>query len=313
MQGPFGEPVTAEWGFQPDSRTAFIEMAAASGLMLVPRQARNAGRATSFGTGELVRAALDAGAGRIVLGIGGSASNDGGAGLLQALGLVLADAAGAPLAPGGAALAPLDRLDASGLDPRLRQVQFDIAADVDNPLLGPNGASAVFGPQKGATPQDVERLDAALHRYADLCAAATGVDHRDYPGVGAAGGLGFAMKMFTHAVFRPGIEIVAEQAGLPDAVQGADWVFTGEGRLDRQTLGGKTIFGVTRIARAAGVPVIAFAGSLGEGYEAMYAHGLQAAFSLAPGPITLDEAMHDARAFLRARARDVGRLLGGLI
>ncbi|WP_428376504.1 glycerate kinase [Lichenicoccus sp.] len=311
VQGPFGEPVAAVWGWQPDSRTAFVEMAAASGLMLVPRQARDAGRASSFGTGELVRAALDAGAERIVLGIGGSASNDGGAGLLRALGLVLADAEGAPLPQGGAALAALDRLDASGLDPRLRGVQFDIAADVDNPLLGPNGASAVFGPQKGATPQEVERLDAALRRYAEFCTRATGMDHRAYPGVGAAGGVGYAMKMFTRAVFRPGIEIVAEHAGLPEAVQGADWVFTGEGRLDRQTLGGKTIFGVTRIARAAGVPVIAFAGSLGDGYEAMYAHGLRAAFSLAPGPITLDEAMRDAGTLLGARARDVGRLLLG--
>lgn len=309
VQGPFGEPVAAEWGWQADSRTAVVEMAAASGLMLVPRLARDAARATSFGTGELVRAALDAGAERIVLGIGGSATNDGGAGLLQALGLVLADASGASLPRGGAALAALDRLDASGLDPRLRHVRFDIAADVDNPLLGPNGASAIFGPQKGATPEDVFLLDAALRRYADFCTAATGVDHRDFPGVGAAGGVGYAMKMFTQAEFRPGIEIVAEQAGLPQAVQGADWVFTGEGRLDRQTLGGKTIFGVTRIARAAGVPVIAFAGSLGEGYEAMYVHGLRAAFSLAPGPITLDEAMRDAGALLRARARDVGRLL----
>ena len=309
VRGPLGEPVAAEWGWAEASRTALVEMAAASGLMLVPRAARDAGRATSYGTGELVRAALDAGAERIVLGIGGSASNDGGAGLLQALGLVLEDAQGAPLAPGGAALAGLGRLDATGLDPRLHHVRFDIAADVDNPLLGSNGASAIFGLQKGATAQDVQRLDAALAHYADLCAQATGADHRDFAGVGAAGGVGYAMKTFTRATFRPGIEIVAEQAGLADAVEGADWLFTGEGRLDRQTLSGKTIFGVTRIARAAGVPVIAFAGSLGEGYEAMYPHGVRAAFSLAPGPITLDEAMRDAGSLLRARARDVGRLL----
>jgi glycerate kinase len=307
VRGPMGAPVAAHWGWLGQA-TAVIEMAAASGLHWVPREQRDARLASSFGTGELILQALDAGATRIILGLGGSATNDGGAGLLQALGVRFLDAAGRELAPGGAALAALDQLDLSGLDARLLKAQIEVAADVDNPLCGPRGASAVFGPQKGATPAQVAELDAALGRYARIVAATLGEDHAQFPGVGAAGGLGFAARALLKASFRPGIELVAELSGLAEAVQGADLVITGEGRMDAQTLHGKTPVGVARVARTAGVPVIALAGSLGEGYQALYQAGIEAAFSLAPGPISLEQAMRGAAAELEARAVDIARV-----
>lgn len=305
--GPLGEPVLAHWGWLGEG-TAVLEMASASGLHHVPRDRRDATVTTSLGTGELIRAALDAGATRIILGLGGSATNDGGAGLLQALGVRFLDAREVELPPGGAALARLARIDVGGLDPRLQQARVEIAADVDNPLCGPRGASRVFGPQKGADPQQVEQLDAALEHYARLVAATLGEDHSCHPGVGAAGGLGFAARAFLHAGFRPGIELVAELSGLADAVEGADLVITGEGRLDSQSLHGKTPVGVARIARAAGVPVVALAGSLGEDYQALYAAGIDAAFALSPGPQSLEQAMTGAAAELQARACDLARL-----
>lgn len=313
VRGPMGEPVTAHWGWLGQG-TAVIEMAAASGLHWVPREQRDARRASSFGTGELISEALEAGATRILLGLGGSATNDGGMGLLQALGVRFLDEQGRELAPGGAALAGLDQIDLSGLDARLLQVQVEVAADVDNPLCGPRGASAVFGPQKGASPEQVAELDSALERYARVVAATLGEDHAQFPGVGAAGGLGFAARAFLKASFRPGIELVAELSGLAEAVRGADLVITGEGRMDAQTLHGKTPVGVARVARAAGAPVIALAGSLGENYQALYDAGIEAAFSLAPGPLSLEQAMAGTAAELQARAVDIARLwrLGGL-
>ena len=307
VSGPLGAPVDAHWGWLDDG-TAVIEMAVASGLHQVAADQRDIPRACSQGTGELVRQALDAGARHIILGLGGSATNDGGAGLLRALGVRLLDSAGQPLAPGGAALARLAEIDMSRLDPRLAQVPVLVAADVDNPLCGPHGASAVFGPQKGASPEQVRLLDAALTHYAERMAATLGTDDSTEPGAGAAGGLGFAARALLGARFRPGIAVVAELCGLAEAVQGADLVITGEGRLDAQTLHGKTPLGVARIAHAVGVPVIALAGSLGEGYQRLYAAGLSAAFSLAPGPIDLRQACADAAALLQARATDIARL-----
>ncbi|WP_261793361.1 glycerate kinase, partial [Pseudomonas aeruginosa] len=261
VEGPRGEPTLAHWGWLDDA-TAVIEMASASGLHLVPRDRRDATRSSSRGTGELIRAALDAGARKIILGLGGSATNDAGAGLLGALGVRFLAADGEELAPGGAALAGLHSLDLGGLDPRLVDVAVEVAADVDNPLCGPRGASAVFGPQKGASAEQVAQLDAALAHFAKVVAATLGEDFSRVPGVGAAGGLGFAARAFLRARFRPGIELVAELAGLADALVGADLVLTGEGRLDAQSLHGKTPVGVARIARQAGVPVVALAGSL---------------------------------------------------
>jgi glycerate kinase len=309
VRGPLGTTVEAAWGWLPQSHTAIIEMAEASGLQLVPPGKRDACFSSTFGTGELIRAALDVGAQRVILAIGGSATNDGGAGAMQALGVKLLDAQGRTLAPGGLALAQLARIDMSEIDPRLAEVRFDIAADVNNPLCGPHGASAVFGPQKGASPEQVEQLDRALGHFAERCAQVLNKDVRDEPGSGAAGGLGFAAKAFLGAQFKAGVEVVAELVGLEDAVEGADLVITGEGRFDAQTLRGKTPFGVARIARQHGVPVIVLAGTLGEGYQALYEHGIDAAFALASGPMTLEQACAEAPRLLRERASDVARVL----
>ncbi|MDZ5431794.1 glycerate kinase [Pseudomonas fluorescens] len=308
VQGPLGTPVQAAWGWLPHCHTAIIEMAEASGLQLVPVDQRDACISSTFGTGELIRAALDAGAQRVILAIGGSATNDGGAGAMQALGVKLLDAQGQPLAPGGLALAQLFRIDLSDIDPRLAEVRFDIAADVNNPLCGPHGASAIFGPQKGASLEQVQLLDHALGHFADHCANVLSKDVRDEPGSGAAGGLGFAAKAFLGAQFKAGVEVVAELVGLADAVQNADLVITGEGRFDAQTLRGKTPFGVARIARQQGVPVIVIAGTLGEGYQALYEHGIDAAFALASGPMTLAQACSEAPRLLRERASDIARV-----
>ena len=308
VQGPLGEPVEARWGWLPDSHTAIIEMAEASGLQLVPLEQRDACISSTFGTGELIRAALDAGARRIILAIGGSATNDGGAGAMQALGVRLNDAQGQAIRHGGLALEDLARIELKGIDSRLAEVRFEIAADVDNPLCGPHGASAIFGPQKGASPEQVHQLDLALGHFGDHCARVLGKDLRDEPGSGAAGGLGFAAKAFLNAQFRPGVEVVAELVGLADAVRGADLVITGEGCFDAQTLRGKTPFGVARIARQNRVPVIVIAGTLGEGYEQMYEQGVDAAFALPSGPTSLARACANAAQLLRERARDIARV-----
>ncbi|MDQ2138852.1 glycerate kinase [Alcaligenaceae bacterium B3P038] len=302
-----GRRIAARWGWLPDC-TAFIEMAAAAGLEHVAPEDRDIGRASTFGVGETILAALDAGAQRIVIGLGGSATNDGGAGMLQALGVTLRDAAGVDLVPGGAALADLASIDTTHLDARLMTVRVEAATDVDNPLCGESGASAIFGPQKGATPQDVLALDAALAHFAAVCADKLGRDVSGEPGTGAAGGTGFALQAFVQAQFRPGIELVAELTGLAATVADADLVFTGEGRMDAQTLRGKTPAGVARVAQQAGVPVVAIAGSLGPGYDALYAAGLTAAVSLACGPMTLKEACDRAGDLLTERARDMSRL-----
>ncbi|MBA1381089.1 glycerate kinase [Pseudomonas brassicacearum] len=306
--GPLGAAVEARWGWLPQSRTAIIEMAEASGLQLVAPGQRDACSSSTYGTGELIRAALDEGASRVILAIGGSATNDGGAGAMQALGVALLDGQGQALPPGGLALGKLARINLSELDPRLAGVRFEIAADVDNPLCGPHGASAVFGPQKGASAEQVQQLDRALGHFAEHCAQVLNRDVRDEPGSGAAGGLGFAAKAFLQAQFRTGVEVVAQLTGLADAINGADLVITGEGRFDAQTLRGKTPFGVARIARRHGVPVVVLAGTLGEGYEALYEHGIEAAFALANGPMTLQEACTDAPRLLAERARDIARL-----
>jgi glycerate kinase len=291
-----------------DSHTAIIEMAEASGLQLIPLDHRDACKSSTFGTGEVIRAALDEGAKRVILAMGGSATNDGGAGALQALGVKFLDARGRPLPPGGLALGKLASIDLSGIDPRLADVSFEIAADVDNPLCGAQGASAMFGPQKGATPEQVEQLDRALGHFADHCAKVLGKDVRDEPGSGAAGGLGFAAKAFLGAQFKVGVEVVAELVGLAELVEGADLVITGEGGIDVQTLHGKAPFGVARIARERGVPVIVIAGTLGEDYQQLYDHGVDAAFSLSSEPMTLEQACNNAPRLLRELATDIARV-----
>ncbi|MFL9811996.1 glycerate kinase [Stutzerimonas sp. VN223-3] len=308
VTGPLGDIVDASWAWLPESRTAIIEMAEASGLQLVPVAQRNASLSSSRGTGELILEALDIGARRIVLALGGSATNDAGTGMLEALGARFLDSDQAPLPPGGQALATLDRIDVSNLDPRLAEVVFEVMVDVDNPLCGPSGASQTYGLQKGATHNELAVLDAALAHFADCCQALLGKDQRDYPGCGAAGGLGFAARTFLQAEFRPGIEMVADLVQLARHIEDADLVITGEGCCDAQSLRGKTPFGVARIARQYHVPVFVLAGTLGEGYADLYSHGIDAAFSLASGPMTLDDACQQAPVLLRALARDIGRV-----
>jgi glycerate kinase len=270
VAGPLGEPVDAEWGLLPDG-TAVIEMAAAAGLVLVPEAERDPRVTTTYGVGELVRAALDAGARRIVVGLGGSATNDGGAGMAQALGARLLDADGRELPPGGAGLARLDRIGVSGLDPRLAQTAVLGATDVRNVLLGPEGASLVYGPQKGAKPPVARELDAALARYAQVIERDLGVRVADAPGAGAAGGLGAGLIAFLGAEIRAGFDVVAEVVHLRERIRGADLAITGEGRLDGQTQYGKTVAGVARIAREENVPLIIVPGALGDGWETMAA------------------------------------------
>jgi glycerate kinase len=307
VRGALDEPRQAGWGWLGDGR-AVIEMATAAGLELIAPAQREPLRASSYGVGQLLRAALDAGATRIILGLGGSSTNDGGAGMMAALGVRFLDAQGRELPGGGGALGALASVDLSGLDPRLAHTRIDVACDVDNPLCGPKGAAHIFGPQKGATPQQVLELDRNLSHYADICARHLPHDRRDQPGAGAAGGLGYAALAFLNADFHPGVELVAEVSGLEQAMQGAALAFTGEGRMDAQTLHGKTPAGVARIAHKLGVPVIALAGSLGEGYDALHDIGITAAFSLASGPMTLQQAVEQTAALLAARAHDATRL-----
>ncbi len=266
VSDPLGRAVQAEWGrFGADS--AVIEMAAAAGLWRLWEDERDPGVTTTRGVGELLLAVLDAGCRRITIGMGGSATNDGGAGMAQALGVRLLDGAGRELPPGGMSLAQLARLDLVGVDPRLAEAQIVAASDVMSPLCGLEGASLVFAPQKGATPAGALELDAALARYADVIRDALGVNVADVPGAGAAGGLGAGLIAFLRAEIRPGVEVVGEVVGLEQRVRQADVVLTGEGCLDSQTLAGKTVAGVARLAQRHGRPVVVVAGSLGPGWE----------------------------------------------
>lgn len=308
MTAPLGNKVDGFFGLLGDGETAVVEMAAASGLHLVPAAQRDPRITTSYGTGELILAALERGVKAIIIGIGGSATNDGGAGMMQALGARFLDGEGHELAPGGAALAGLERLDLSALDPRLAQVSVTVACDVDNPLCGEKGASAVFGPQKGATPAMVTELDAALRCFGEQLEAVTGKTIISAPGAGAAGGMGAALLGMLNAELRPGIEIVIESLGLAQAVRDADLVITGEGRLDSQSIHGKTPIGVARVAKQFQRPVVAIAGSLTPDYQIVHEHGIDAAFSVIDRIVTLQEALDDAERNLRVTARNVAAL-----
>ena len=311
---PLGRAIEATWLLVDGGRAAFIEMAAASGLAhLAPaeRTPDAVRRASSRGTGDLIRAALDAGVERITIGLGGSATNDGGTGILRALGARLLDVKGADLAEGGASLAELDRIDASGLDPRLATVRLVIASDVTNPLCGPRGASATYGPQKGADPATVEELDAALATYGRAIEAATGRLVADLPGAGAAGGTTAAFLGFTRAVVRPGSEVVAELVDLPAALEAADLVITGEGRADSQTLSGKAAMGVATLAAARRTPVVLLAGALGEGAEALdAATAIGLVQPIADRPMELAAAMADTERLLASASSRLARAIG---
>ena len=309
VRGPLGEPVTAFYGLTGGDPVAVIEMAAASGLELVPPGLRNPLLTTSYGTGQLIRLALDAGARRFVLGVGGSATNDAGAGMLQALGVRLLTADGAELAPGGGALATLDRIDAAALDSRVGDCVFDIACDVSNPLLGPHGASAVFGPQKGATPAVVQQLDDNLRHFATIVARDTGCQVADVPGAGAGGGIAAAMLAFLGGRLRPGSEIVADAIGLDAAIRAADLVITGEGRIDSQSIHGKTPVGVARVAQRHGKPVIAIGGGLAADSGVVHEHGIAAVFGAVSRPCTVADALQHAAVNVRNAARNIAATL----
>ena len=319
VDGPLGEPVEAEWGIlgagrehdarDTSARTAVIEMAAASGLPLVPPSRRDPRVTSTRGTGELLRAALDAGCRAVILGIGGSATNDGGAGMARALGARLLDDAGDELPPGGAALARLARIDVSGLDARLRATDVRVACDVTNPLCGPTGASAVYGPQKGATPEMVRALDAALAHYADVLRHDLGADVRDVPGAGAAGGLGAGLLAFASARLVPGAQLVLDALNFAETMRGADLAITAEGRLDAQTAYGKAPGAVAAAARAAGARAIVLAGAVAMDEAALARLGFAAAIPLPDSPLTLDESMARAAELVTAAAARALRLI----
>ncbi|HEX2214652.1 MAG TPA: glycerate kinase [Mycobacterium sp.] len=306
-----GRTVTARYGYVPLRQLAVIEMAAAAGLELIPPGERDVLRASTFGVGQLIRSALDCGAQELLLGLGGSATNDGGTGMLTALGAVFLDADGHPLEPGGAALERLDRIDLSGLDARLREMRIRVASDVSAPLLGPSGASAVFGPQKGATPTDVERLESALTRLAAVTARTLGDAQPRRPGAGAAGGVGFALVEFLGATSSSGVEEIAETVELERALHGADWVFTGEGSVDAQTVMGKTPFGVAQRAVRAGARVVIFAGRVGPDASVLLDHGVERLVAITAEGTPIEQALRDGAASLtRATAEVCRELLG---
>ena len=307
VTGPLGEPITARFGLLGDGRTAAIEMASASGLVLVPPEQRNPLIATTRGTGELLLAAIAAGVHRVILGIGGSATNDGGAGLGQALGYRLLDPDGRELGPGGGSLDRLDRLDPSGRHPALERIEVDVACDVSNPLCGPSGASAVYGPQKGATPAMIETLDANLARLARIVARDLGVSIAEVPGSGAAGGLGGGLVAFAGGRLEKGVNLVINAVDLAVRLAGADLCLTGEGALDEQSVFGKTAVGVARLARSLGCPTLAMAGTIGPGAENALAEGIDAYFSICPGPMSLEQAMAHAGKLLEDATAQVVR------
>ena len=308
VTGPLGTPVEAVWGVLGDGTTAIIEMAAASGLHLVPLDQRDPRMTTSRGTGELIAAALDAGCRRILVGLGGSATNDGGAGMVSALGYRFMDADGQPLEDGGGALAHLAAIDDSGVHPRLVATEIIALCDVTNPLLGEHGATAIYGPQKGTTPAIAAELEAALNHFADITENFAGHSARDTPGSGAAGGLGFGMRVFAHATLSPGLEQLAEACGLDALLEHADLIITGEGRLDEQTASGKLCMRVANRSMKHGVPCVALVGALQGEVRSLHKEGLTAAFSITPRPMPLEEAMAKTAEHLEAAGENLARL-----
>lgn len=311
VTGPLGEPVQAEFGICLDNRTAVIEAASASGLTLVPQDRRNPLLTTSKGTGELILAALAEGCKKIILGLGGSATNDGGLGILKTLGVRFFDREGQELGDKVRDLARLDRVDISSLDKRLQDVEFTLACDVDNPLCGPQGASAVYGPQKGADREQVEELDNLLGHYADVLEAAVGRRVREITGSGAAGGIAAGMLAVLDTRIVSGIEVVLELMAVEELLAKGeiDLVITGEGEINGQSVRGKVPVGVARLAKKYGIPVIAFTGCIGPESEKVYEQGIEAIVPIAPGPISLAESMSQVEILLEETAFRVAKLL----
>jgi glycerate kinase len=309
VTGPVGQPVAAHYGFLGGEghRTAVLEMASAAGLRLVPRDARDPLVTTTYGVGELIRAALDAGAERILVGCGDSGTNDGGAGAAEALGVKLLKADGSPIGHGGAALAEIDRVDLSGRDERLSGVTFDVACNIHNVLCGKQGVARIFGPQKGASPETVDQLEQGLERYAEVVERDAGRDVRFMPGGGASGGMGAGLHALLGATLHPRYDIILEYFKLDEALQAADLVLTAEGGINFQTPHGKIPAEVARRAKKYGLPVLAIVGSIGERAEINYEHGIDAMFSILAEPCTLEEAISDARPLLERCAENVMR------
>lgn len=309
VTGPLGNKVEAVFGVLGNMKTAVIEMATASGLHLVKREERNPLITTTYGTGELIKAALDLGVRHIVIGIGGSATNDGGAGMIQALGGKLLDKEGNEIAFGGGELDKIETIDLSNLDPRIKDTVIEVACDVTNPLIGEKGASEIFGRQKGATDEMVKVLDSNLAHYADVIKRDLGIDIAYVEGAGAAGGLGAALLAFLKGELKRGIDLVIKHTELKEKLEGADYVFTGEGSIDYQTMYGKTPIGVATIAKEKGVKTIAFAGNVGEGIDILYTGGITAIFSIMLGVSTLDNALKNGKENLRITVENAVRIL----
>ncbi|MBJ7643441.1 glycerate kinase [Weissella confusa] len=311
VQNPLDETVSAFYGVLGDQQTAVIEMSAASGIQFVTTETKNPLITTTYGTGQLIKDALDRGMRRFIIGLGGSATNDGGAGMAEALGVQFLDENGQQIARGGAALATLHEIDMSNLDPRVAESEFLLASDVTNPLVGETGASAVFGPQKGATPAMVAELDAALTNYAAVIEAQLGVDLANTPGAGAAGGLGAGMLAFTQAKMQSGISLVVEATEVVAKAANADVAFVGEGAIDFQTQYGKTPMGAAQAIKQASpnAKVIGLAGYVGDGIDALYDLGIDAVFSIVPGAVDLPTAMKTGEANLTRTAENIARLL----
>lgn len=309
VHDPLMNEIEAIFGILGDGKTAVIEMASASGLPLVPTDKRNPMLTTTYGTGELIKSALDMGCRKLIIGIGGSATVDGGAGMAQALGAKLADGEGNQIPFGGAGLEHLVEIDISRMDERLSEVEVIVACDVTNPLTGPKGAAKVFGPQKGATPEMVEKLDSYLNRYADIIKRDLGIDVKDIPGAGAAGGLGAGLVAFLKAELKPGIDIVIEASGLKEKLSSANVVITGEGKIDGQTIFGKTPIGVAKLAKKFGLPVIAICGSIGDDAHLVFDNGIDAITDIIDRPMSLDEAISDAYRLIRTASERTARFL----
>ncbi|MCR6109860.1 glycerate kinase [Bacillus sp. A301a_S52] len=308
VEDPLGRKVEASFGILGDHQTAVIEMASASGIHHVPNALKDPKITSSYGTGQLIQGALDLGIKKLIIGIGGSATNDGGAGMFQALGGSLRDIDGNELKQGGINLQQLAAINMSGLDPRLNDVTIRVACDVDNPLTGPNGASAIYGPQKGASADDIKKLDAALHHYAQVIERELGQHVDEVQGAGAAGGLGAAFLAFFPASLEKGGEIVSDVTGLEAYIEHADLVITGEGGINHQTQHGKTPVHVARLAKKYHLPVIAICGSIGEGYESVYHEGIDAVFSSLSGIVTFDDLKGVSHEYLEQTAENIARL-----
>lgn len=307
--GPLGNEVKASYGILGDGETGILEMASASGLHLVAIENRNPLVTTTYGTGQLIKACLDYGVKRLLIGLGGSSTNDGGAGVIQALGGKLMDSKGNELGFGGGELGRLATIDLTGFDPRLKNTIVEVACDVNNPLCGDSGASNVFGPQKGATSQMIEELDNNLKHYANIIKEQLRKDILDVPGAGAAGGLGAGLMAFLNATLKKGIEMVIEYTKLEEKVKCADMVWTGEGSIDFQTQYGKTPLGVAIVAKKYNKPVVAFAGKVGKDIEVLYDNGISSIFSIITELTTLDEALINGKENLEKTAENVIRLM----